>query len=188
MRTGRGGAVCATAAAQKRARITAISDRSMRSPRSRIGERPGRDVEIVAHRDVHEAADIAQRPGDVALSRRVLGENQVTRPAHETPPAAGLELEDSRGEEDELAPRRVVVLLHVPFGRLAEENRAALKSLRRGPRIARHRHAAHLDRRFSRFPGEDPDDAHHAAPEPGSLKCLLSAIPWRWYEDFRPAP
>src|SRR5215467_2477831 len=119
----------------------------------------------------------------MALPRRVLGEDQVAGPAHDSLAVARLELEDPRCEEDELAPRRVVVILHVPLRRLAEEHRSALEGLRRGPGVAAHRDAADLDRRFPRVAGEDAYEPHQ-----GSLKCLDSAMPWRWYEDFNPAP
>ena len=128
---------------------------------SNLLERPGRNVEILGHRDVHEAAHVAQRARDVAAAGDVLGENEVPGPADEALAVARLELENSGSEEDQLATRRVVVVLHVPLRRLAEEDRAASEGLRRGPRAVGHRNAADLDRRFSRCPGEDVDDAHH---------------------------
>src|SRR5882672_925614 len=107
-----------------------------------------------------EAAHVAKRARDVALALEVLGEDEISRPADEALAVARLELEDARGEEDQLAPRRVVVVLLVTLRRLAEENRFAGKGFRRGPRVAGHRDSAHLDRRASRFRGEYPDDAH----------------------------
>src|SRR3954469_14029319 len=124
-----------------------------------LDERPGRHVEIVGHGDVHEAAGVVQRARDVSLAGGVLGEDQVTRPADEARPFARLDLQDPGGEEDELAPRRVVKILHVAFRRLAEEQRTAGERLRHRPRAA-HRHLAQLDPRFSGRLGVDPEDAH----------------------------
>src|SRR3954464_13342556 len=99
-----------------------------------LDERPGRDVEVLGHRHVHEAADVAQRARDVALAAGVLGEDQVAGPAEVARAFARLELEQAGGEEDELAARRVVQVLHVALRRLAEEQRAALEGLRNGAR------------------------------------------------------
>src|SRR5262245_57213084 len=122
-------------------------------------ERPGRHVEIVGHRDVHEAAHVAQGTGDMALAAGVLGEDEVARPADEARAIARLELEQPGSEEDELAPRRVVQVLHVALGRLAEEQRAALEGLRYRTR-AGHGHLAHLDRGFARAFRVDPKETH----------------------------
>src|SRR5712691_4220916 len=73
---------------------------------------------------------------------------------------ARLELEDPRGEENQLAPRSVVKILDRAFGGLAEENRVAPEGCRHGPFRPGHGHLADLDRRFPRTPGEYPDDAH----------------------------
>src|SRR6185503_850156 len=124
-----------------------------------MGERPGRDVEVVRHGNVHESARVPKGSRDVALAGGVLGEDQVAGPAHDARAFAGLDLEDTGGEEDELAPRRVVEILHVAFVGLAEEHRSAAEGLRHRPR-AGHRHLAQLDRRFSRRLGVDPEDAH----------------------------
>src|SRR5207245_8319314 len=118
------------------------------------------DVEIRWHAQVHEAARVAQRPGDVALALRVLGEDQVSRHAQGAMAIARLELEDPRGEENQLAPRSVVKILDVALGRLAKKNRAALEGSRRGPARLAHQHLADLHRRVPRVPGEYPDDAH----------------------------
>src|SRR5215467_3799372 len=106
---------------------------------SSVLQRERRDVEILAHRDVDEAAYVAERSRDMALARRVLGEDQVAGTADEARAVARLELEDPRGEEDQLPPRRVVVILDVALRRLAEEHGSALEGLRRGPCVARHR-------------------------------------------------
>src|SRR6266568_1909049 len=109
MRKGRC-AVCADAARLKHPRARARSIWRTRFISS-LHVRPAADVEILGHRHVHEAARVAQRPGDVALALHVLGEDQVARAANEAAAPARFDLED-------------------------------------------------LDRRFSRVPGEYPDDAH----------------------------
>src|SRR6267143_2779658 len=151
------GAVCADAALLRSPRA--------RSPLRRVfisslRERPAADVEILAHGHVHEAAHVAQRARDVALAVHVLGEDEVPRQAQGAVAVARLELEDARGEENQLAPGGVVKILDVAFGRLAEKNGFAPEGLRHGPVSLRHRHLADLDRRFPRVPGEYPDDAH----------------------------
>src|SRR5882672_7383305 len=108
------GAVCADAAKLRSPRPRA------RSPRRKVfisglHERPAADVEILAHGDVHEAAHVAQRPRDMALAPHVLGEDEVSRQAQGAMAVARLELEDSRGEENQLAPRGVVEILDVAF-------------------------------------------------------------------------
>src|SRR5882672_12822842 len=107
-----------------------------------------------------EAAHVAKRARDVALALEVLGEDEISRPADEALAVTRLELEDARGEEDQLAPRRVVVALLVALRRLAEENRFAAKGFRRRPCVPGHRDAADLDRRASRFCVEYPDEPH----------------------------
>src|SRR6266568_4047230 len=128
-------AVCAAAAKvgspSARARTTGRKDFI-----SSFHEGPVADVEILAHGHVHEAAHAAKRPRDVALAPHVLGEDEVSRQAQGAMAVARLELEDSRGEENQLAPGGVVKILDVAFGRLAEKNRVA------------------------RVPGEYPDEAH----------------------------
>src|SRR5882762_1120137 len=153
------GAVCADAAQTRSPRARA------RSPLRKVfisglQEGPGADVEILAHGHVHETAHVAQRPRDMALAPHVLGEDEVSRQAQGAVAVARLELEDARSEENQLAPRSVVKILDVAFGGLAEENRVASEGFRRGPFGPGHRHLADLDRRFPRFPGEYPDDAH----------------------------
>src|SRR6266699_1556293 len=153
------GALCAAAAKLKDPRARA------RSPRrkvfiSSLHERPAADVEILAHGHVHEAAQVAQRARDVAPAPHVLGEDEVSRQAQGAVAVARLELEDSRGEENQLAPGGVVKSLDVAFGRLAEKNRVAPEGLRHGSLGLRHRHLADLDRRVARVPGEYPDEAH----------------------------
>src|SRR5882724_10963643 len=125
-----------------------------------IDQWPPADVEIRGHAQVHEAARVAQRPGDVALAARVLGEDEVSRQAQGAMAVARLELEDPRGEENQLAPRSVVKILDVAFGGLAEKNRVASEGFRCRPVGPRHRYLADLDRRFPRVPREYPDDAH----------------------------
>src|SRR6267378_4088301 len=153
------GAVCAAAA-----KLWSPSARARSTARkvftSSLHEGPGADVEILAHGYVHEAAHVAQRPRDMAPAPHVLGEDEVSRQAKSAVAVARLELEDARGEENQLAPRSVVKILDVAFGGLAEENRVASEGFRRGPFGPGHRHLADLDRRFPRFPGEYPDDAH----------------------------
>src|SRR5437867_3702531 len=127
---------------------------------SSFHERPAADVEILAHGHVHEAAHVAKRARDVALAPHVLGEDEVSRQAQGAVAVARLELEDARGEENQLAPGSVVKILDVAFGGLAEKNRVASEGFRRGPFGPIHRHLADLDRRFPRVPGEYPDDAH----------------------------
>src|SRR5712675_95653 len=129
-----------------------------------IDQRPAADVEIRGHAQVHEAARVAQRPGDVALALRVLGEDQVSRHAQGAKAVARLELENPRGEENQLAPRSVVKILDVAFGRLAKKHRVAPEGLRHGPVRPVHRHLADLDRRVSRVLGVYPDDAHTHPP------------------------
>src|SRR5436309_880207 len=153
------GALCAAAAKLKDPRARA------RSPRrkvfiSSLHERPAADVEILAHGHVHEAAQVAQRARDVALAVHVLGEDEVSRQAQGAMAVARLELEDARGEENQLAPGSVVKILDVAFGGFAEENRVAAEGFRRGSFGPGHRHLANLDRRFPRVPGEYPDEAH----------------------------
>src|SRR6266849_1123515 len=92
---------------------------------SSLHERPAADVEILAHGHVHEAAHVAKRPRDVAPAPHVLGEDEVPRQAQGAVAVARLELEDARGEENELAPGGVVKILDVAFGGLAEKNRVA---------------------------------------------------------------
>src|SRR6267378_1734678 len=129
-----------------------------------IDQRPAADVEIRGHAQVHEAARAAQGPGDVALALRVLGEDQVSRHAQGAKAVARLELEDPRGEENQLAPRSVVKILDVAFGRLAEKHRVAPEGFRHGPARPVHRHLADLDRRVPRVLGVYPDDAHTHPP------------------------
>src|SRR5216117_958224 len=153
------GAVCAAAAKLKDPRARA------RSPRrkvfiSSLHERPAADVEILMHGHVHEAAQAAQRARDVALAPYVLGEDEVSGQAQGAMAVARLELEDARGEENQLAPGSVVKILDVAVGGLAEKNRVAAEGFGCGPFSLRHRHLADLDRRFPRVPGEYPDDAH----------------------------
>src|SRR5882762_1729029 len=153
------GAVCADAAQTRSPRARA------RSPLRKVfisglRERPAADVEILAHGHVHEAAHVAQRPRDVALALYVLGKDEIPRQAQGAMAVARLELEDARGEENQLAPGSVVKILDVAFGRLAEKNGFAPEGLRHGSFGLRHRHLADLDRRFPRVPGEYPDDAH----------------------------
>src|SRR5439155_26929517 len=155
------GALCAAAAKLKDPRARA------RSPRrkvfiSSLHERTPADVEILAHGHVHEAAHVAQRPRDVALALHVLGEDEISRQAQGAMAVARLELEDARGEENQLAPGSVVKILDVAFGGLAKKNGFAPEGLRHGPFGLRHRHLANFDRRFPRVPGEYPDDAHAA--------------------------
>src|SRR2546430_13365461 len=158
MRKARGGAVCADAAKLGGPRARASSGSKVLI--SRLHEGPAADVEILAHGHVHEAAHVAQRPRDVALALHVLGEDEVSRQAQGAVAVARLELEDARGEENQLAPGSVVKILDVAFGRLAEKNGFAPEGSRHGPFSLRHRHLADLDRRFPRVPGEYPDDAH----------------------------
>src|SRR6266571_932740 len=152
-------AVCAAAA-----KLKDPSARARRTGRkifiSSVHEGPVADVEILAHGHVHEAAHAAKRPRDVALAPHVLGEDEVSRQAQGAMAVARLELEDSRGEENQLAPGGVVKILDVAFGRLAEKNRVAPEGLRHGSLGLRHRHLADLDRRVARVPGEYPDEAH----------------------------
>src|SRR5258707_12403723 len=108
---------------------------------------------------MHEAARVAQRPGDVALALRVLGEDQVSRHAQGAKAVARLELEDPRGEENQLAPRSVVKILDVPLGRLAKKHRVAPEGFRRAPVRPVHRYLADLVRRVPRLRGEYPEDA-----------------------------
>src|SRR6267154_612312 len=129
-----------------------------------VDQRPAADVEICGHAQVHEAARVAQRPGDVSLALRVLGEDQVSRHAQGAKAVARFELEDPRGEENQLAPRSVVKILDMALGRLAKKYRVAPEGFRRGPVRPVHRHLADLDRRVSRVPGENPDDAHTQPP------------------------
>src|SRR5437879_6270167 len=153
------GAVCAAAAKARSPRPRARSPfRKVFS--SGLRERPAADVEILAHGHVHEAAHVAQRPRDVALALHVLGEDEVSRQAQGAVAVARLELEDARGEENQLAPGSVVKILDVAFGGLAEKNEFAPEGLRHGSFGLRHRHLADLDRRFPRVRGVYPDDAH----------------------------
>src|SRR5438093_931144 len=152
-------AVCADAAQARSPRARA------RSPLRKVfisglRERPAADLEILAHGHVHEAAHAAQRPRDVALALHVLGEDEVPRQAQGAVAVARLELEDSRGEENQLAPGSVVKILDVAFGGLAEKNRVAPEGFRHGPVGPGQRHLADLDRRVARVPGEYPDEAH----------------------------
>src|SRR5882762_3822745 len=153
------GAVCADAAKARSPRPRA------RSPLrkvfiSSLRERPAADIEILGHGHVNEAAHAAKRPRDVALALHVLGEDEVPRQAQRAMAVARLELEDARGEENQLAPGSVVKILDVAFGGLAEKNGFAPEGLRHGSFGLRHRHLADLDRRFPRVRGEYPDDAH----------------------------
>src|SRR5260221_12736282 len=162
MRKGRD-AVCADAAKARSPRARA------RSPErkvfiSSLHQRPAADVEILAHGHVHEAAHVAQRPRDVAPALQVLGEDEVSRQAQGAMAVARLELEDPRGEENQLAPRSVVKILDVPLGRLAKKHRVAPEGFRRGPVRPVHRYLADLDRRVPRVRGEYPDDAHAHPP------------------------
>src|SRR5258707_4155599 len=129
-----------------------------------VDQEPAADVEIRGHAQVHEAARVAQRPGDVALALRVLGEDQVSRHAQGAKAVARLELEDPRGEENQLAPRSVVKILDVPLGRLAKKHRFAPEGFRRGPVRPVHRYLADLDHRVPRVRGEHPDVAHAHPP------------------------
>src|SRR5258706_13644971 len=129
-----------------------------------VDQRPAADIEIHGHAQVHEAARVAQRPGAVARALRVLGEDQVSRHAQGAKAVARLELEDPRGEENQLAPRSVVKILGVPLGRLAKKHRVAPEGFRGGPVRPVHRYLADLDRRVPRVRGEYPDDAHAHPP------------------------
>src|SRR5207245_57441 len=153
------GALCAAAAKLKDPRARA------RSPRrkvfiSSLHERPPADVEILAHGHVHEAARAAQRARDVALALHLLGEDEVSRQAQGAMAVARLELEDARGEENQLAPGSIVKILDVAFGGFAEKNRVAPEGPRRGSFALGHRHLADFDRRVSRVLREYPHDAH----------------------------
>src|SRR6266705_2950481 len=157
MRKGRD-AVCADA--------TKLKDPSARASSgskvfiSGFHEGPVADVEILAHGHVHEAAQVAQRPRDVALAPHVLGEDEVSRQAQGAMAVARFELEDARGEENQLTPRSIVKIPDMAFGGLAEKNRVAAEGFRRGPFALGHRHLADFDRRVSRVLREYPDDAH----------------------------
>src|SRR5882757_3613759 len=129
-----------------------------------VDQRPAADIEIRGHAQVHEATRVAQRPRDVALALRVLGEDQVSRHAQGAKAVARLELEDARGEENQLAPRSVVKILDMALGRFAKKHRVAPEGFRRGPPRPAHRYLADLDRRVPRVPGEYPDDAHAHPP------------------------
>src|SRR5258708_38364681 len=109
MRKGRD-AVCAGAAKLEHPRTRARSSLHMRFISS-LHERPAADVEILGHGHVNEAARVAQRARDVALAPHVLGEDEIAGPADESAAVARLELEDPRGEEHELPPRRVGAIL-----------------------------------------------------------------------------
>src|SRR6185503_20670505 len=85
------------------------------------------------------------------------------RPAQVARALARLDLEQPRGEEDELAARRVVQVLDVALRRLAEEQRAALEGGRGRARAGAHRHLAQLDRRLPGLLAVDPDEAHASA-------------------------
>src|SRR5258706_7190598 len=163
MRIGR--AVCGAQTAPASASTAPRSHRHLRCM-SRLHERPAADVEIPGHGDVHEAAHVAKRARDVALAGQVLGENEVAGPADTAPPFARLELEDARGEEDELPPRRVVQALHVALARLAKEKAAAREGVRRGPVGAAHRHFADLDGGIPGVLREYPEYAHAGRPRP----------------------
>src|SRR5260221_971652 len=128
MRIGRD-AFCADATRLRSPRARARSPARMRFTSS-LRERPAADVEILGHRHVHEPAHVAKRPRDVALAPHVLGEDEVSRPADGAAAVARLELEDARGEEDQLAPGSVVKVLDVAFGRLAKKNGVAPECLR----------------------------------------------------------
>src|SRR5216117_567821 len=153
------GAVCADAPKLEDPRARARSA-ARRVFISSLHERPAADVEILAHGHVHEAARAAQRARDVALAPHVLGEDEVSGQAQCAMAVARLELEDARGEENQLAPGSVVKILDVAFGGLAEKNRVAAEGFRHGSFGPGHRHLADLDRRFPRVPGEYPDEAH----------------------------
>src|SRR6267378_7544158 len=112
------GAVCADAA--KLANPSARASSGSKVFISGFHEGPVADVEILAHGDVHEPAHVAQRARDVALALHVLGEDEVSRQAQGAVAVARLELEDARGEENQLAPGSVVKILDVAFGGLAE--------------------------------------------------------------------
>src|SRR5881628_1982278 len=153
------GAVCADAAKLKDPRARARSA-ARKVFISSLHERPAADVEILAHGHVHEPARAAQRPRDVALALHVLGEDEVSRQAQGAMAVARLELEDARGEENQLTPRSIVKILDMAFGGLAEKNRVAAEGFRRGPFALGHRHLADFDRRVSRVLREYPHDAH----------------------------
>src|SRR6266704_2078241 len=123
------GAVCADAAKARSPRARARSA-ARKVFISSLHERPAADVEILAHGHVHEPARAAQRPRDVALAPHVLGEDEVSRQAQGAMAVARLELEDSRGEENQLAPGGVVKILDVAFGCLAEKNGVAPEGFR----------------------------------------------------------
>src|SRR5258708_2753280 len=118
------GAVCADAVKARSPRARARTARRKLFI-LRLYERPAADVEIPVHGHVNEAAHVAQRAGDVALALHVLGEDKVSRQAQGAVAVARLELEDARGEEDQLAPGSVVKILDVAFGGLAEKNGVA---------------------------------------------------------------
>src|SRR5258708_32753089 len=102
MRKGRD-AVCAGAAKLEHPRTRARSSWHMRFISS-LHERPAADVEIFGHGHVDEAARVAQRPRDVALALHVLGADEIARPADEASAVARFELEEARGEKDDLPP------------------------------------------------------------------------------------
>src|SRR5215470_3020802 len=135
------------------------------------GEGPGGDVEVVGHRQVHEAAHAAQRARDVALALEVLGEDEIPGAAGHPRAVARLELEHAGDEEDELPPRSVVVVLDVPLRGLAEEDLAAREACRRRARGPAHRHLADLERGPSVACSEYPDYAH-----PGRRSAMDATI------------
>src|SRR5437867_2042668 len=153
------GAVCADAAKARSPRARARSA-ARKVFISSLHERPAADVEILAHGHVHEPARAAQRPRDVALALHVLGEDEVSGQAQGAMAVARLELEDARGEENQLTPRSIVKIPDMAFGGLAEKNRVAAEGFRRGPFALGHRHLADFDRRVSRVLREYPHDAH----------------------------
>src|SRR5260221_9708222 len=112
----------------------------------------------------------------MALALRVLGEDQVARPADETLARARLDLEDAAGQENQLAARRIVQVLDPAFGGLAEEEGARLERRRHGPR-AGHRHLAQLDRRVPRPCGVDSDNAHPENITPEMTRTVYGSAP-----------
>src|SRR5437660_113425 len=166
------GAVCAAAAKARSPKARARST-ARKVFTSSLNERPGADVEILAHGHVHEAAHAAERPRDVALAPNVLGEDEVARHAQGAMAVARLELEDPRSEENQLPAGGVVKILDVAFGGLAEENRVAPEGCRHGSFRPVHRHLADLDRRLPRVPGEYPDNAHAGGTIGFERPCAL---------------
>src|SRR5712671_1157337 len=130
-----------------------------------LRERPARDVERRADRNVREAACPLQGAGDVPVAGRILDEQQGARREAVARAVVELNLADAGDDDDELALRRAMLVVQVLRRGVAKEQAQRGKVRRRGAAapIRLHRHFAPLDAGTAVIGGEDPGYDHDLA-------------------------